>query len=493
MSAWGDLVTACLLGTERRVPEGLDAEIAAVVGKPVAADSPEEGLLVAAGVLGSWRRAGWVPPRSEEPPPAQAPADPRPEAPAGATQLLELLLDKQVPVTAGPEELVGVWLVRCAATGRRLPPRLLPRVLEAATTKQGLRRPAMAAGGARLRWLAARNPAWAWAAPAPAAAGAPADVDEVWATGRRDARLELFTTLRRSDPARARALLEGTWKEEPAADRTRFVEALAMGLGDGDEPFLEAALDDRAKGVRAAAAALLARLPSSRLAARMADRLGPLVTPAGRLRKTVTVALPDDLDAAAVRDGLTEKGAPPKTGPRAWLLIQMIAATPLAFWEERAGAPPERIARQHGGQTELLDGWVRAAAGQRNAAWARALLDQRPDPALLAALPAADAHAALPAVIGRVGDTTLADVVAAAPGPWPLPTSRAVVARLRKAKLRAAVVHTLPVVAAHVDPRATADLDAWARALPEDDATRRHLATLQRTISIRQAIDEELS
>lgn len=493
MSAWADLVTACLLGTERRVPEGLDAEVAAVVGKPVEAGSAEEGLLVAAGALGAWRRAGWVPPRREEPAPAAAPADPRPEAPAGATHLLELLLDKQVPVTAGPEELVGVWLARCAAAGRRLPPRLLPRVLDAATAGRDLRRPAMAAGGARLRWLAARNPAWAWAAPAPAAAGDPADADEIWATGRRDARLELLTALRRSDPARARTLLEGTWKGEPAADRTRFVEALATGLSDGDEPFLEAALDDRAKGVRTAAAALLARLPSSHLTARMADRLGPLVTTSGRLRKTITVALPEDLGATAVRDGLTEKGAPPTTGPRAWLLIQVIAATPLAFWEERADAPPERIVRQHGGQTELLDGWVRAAAVQRDAAWARALLDQRPDPVLLGALPAADAHAALPAVIGRVADAALAGVVAAAPGPWPLPTSRAVVARLRKATLQAAVVHTLPVLAATLDPRAADDIDAWVRSLPEDDATRRHLGTLQRTISIRQAIDEELS
>src|SRR5262249_56761837 len=103
-----------------------------------------------------------------------------------------------------------------------------------------------------------------------------------------------------TEPERALALVKETWSGEKAPDRATIVEELATGLGPGDEPFLEAALDDRAKSVRAAAAMVLAALPSSRFATRMADRLRP---PVATRRGKLTVELPDDPDAAARRDG----------------------------------------------------------------------------------------------------------------------------------------------------------------------------------------------
>ena len=55
--------------------------------------------------------------------------------------------------------------------------------------------------------------------------------------------------------------------------RASLVTALHVGLSEADEPFLEACLDDRATGVRTAARHLLAELPLSHRADRMAERV----------------------------------------------------------------------------------------------------------------------------------------------------------------------------------------------------------------------------
>ena len=102
-------------------------------------------------------------------------------------------------------------------------------------------------------WLAERNPRWAFVR------GAGEDVDAVWADGGTDERRALLERVRRTDPARAREVLEATFADETWEDRVAFLDTLAVGLSDADEPLLERALDDRRKPVRDAAAHLLTR------------------------------------------------------------------------------------------------------------------------------------------------------------------------------------------------------------------------------------------
>jgi hypothetical protein len=120
--------------------------------------------------------------------------------------------------------------------------------------------------------------------------------------------------------------------------------ALQIGLSADDEPFLEAALDDKRKGVRQAAAECLARLPGSAHAKRNLARLAGLIVMEeakggllGRFRsRKLTVQLPAALDKAAVRDGLEAK--PPaarKVGERAFWLEQMVELVPPRYWCER--------------------------------------------------------------------------------------------------------------------------------------------------------------
>jgi hypothetical protein len=498
VSSWHELVSTAVVGTERRaVPPGLASKVASIVEDEVAGGTVEEQVLVAAGVLATWRRVGAATPSSDRPFPYPAPSDERPAASAKAVQLLELLLDGHAAVGGASTDLAADWLARCERSGRRLPAGMLPRVMNAATAAPALRAAAAAAGGPRLRWLAARNAAWAWATGTTDPDAAP---EQVWAEGTREERLAVLAALRASDPARARALLGETWSSEPAADRTRFVEALATGLSPTDEPFLEAALDDRSKAVRVAAAGLLAALPTSALARRMADRLRPLVSidrrekgPIRRERTRLTVALPEGIDAAAARDGIVEHGAPRGTGRRAWALIQIIGATPLSLWEHELGSGPDGIVPLGVGSGEVLAGWARAAAHQRNVAWARQVLHYRQDPALLAALPQPEAHKALAAVLSHVDDTAVGVMLAATPAPWPLATSRAVIDRLRSIDNRLALLSALPVLPAAVDTSAAPDVEAWAASLRADDPVLARLRMLTQALAVRVAIARELA
>src|SRR5262249_48679905 len=142
------------------------------------------------------------------------------------------------------------------------------------------------------------------------------------------------------------------------------------GLCPEDEPFLEAALGDRSKLVRAAAAALLARLPQSALAARVQERAAASVTvfsSPGALclaRLRIEVTLPAECDAAMVRDGIEPK-LPPEYRPfgqRGWWLAQVLGMVPPTTWS--TSTPPRdllAVARKNEAWDALLAGWCRAA------------------------------------------------------------------------------------------------------------------------------------
>ena len=321
--SWDELVAAALIGTDRKpvgagVPEGSPAELEAAL----ATRGVEDRLLGAAAAWTVARRAGAVAaPAAPGVEPAEE--DPRPIAP-GAT--LRERLDGHYP------SLLGEWLALAAARGLRPPPELVPALLDHAAVEPALQASVGEAAGPLGRWLAERRPHWAFAGE---------DVDGVWADGASDERRALLERLRRTDPAAARALLEATFADETWEDRAAFVALLAHGLSDADEPLLERALDDRRKPVREAAAHLLAGLPRSRFAARMAQRAAPLLrVEGGRLRGRRLVAeLPGDADAAARRDGV------PAGGRRSERLHVLLAATPLRTWTARMPRAPRLAAR----------------------------------------------------------------------------------------------------------------------------------------------------
>ncbi|WP_238696576.1 DUF5691 domain-containing protein [Streptomyces sp. E5N298] len=378
---WEELVTAALLGTDRRTPPGLER------GPGAAA-----ALLDAAAAETVRRRAGLRPARAARRP-DPAPEDPRPPLPDAAARRLTMLLTDR-PGTAGggrrgsaPDlrELLPQWLATANARGFAAPPQALPALLDAARGRTDLRPAALKFAGPRALWLARLNPDWRFAPRAtPGAESAPPGADaterarRLWDEGLFAERVALLASLRARDPAGARDLLASTWATERAEDRLMFLDSLRTGLEAADEPFLEQALADRSRNVRATAAELLSALPYSALAARMAARAATCVSLDRTLTPpAITVEAPHECDTGMERDGVVAK-PPAGRGERSWWFGQLAEAAPLATWPARLGGrTAEEIVAlpvADGWQSELHAAWCRAAVRQRDGIWARALL-----------------------------------------------------------------------------------------------------------------------
>ncbi|MFD8593703.1 DUF5691 domain-containing protein [Kitasatospora sp. NPDC059646] len=448
---WADLQGAALLGTDRRpLPEP---------GTPLAGSvdrtDPATALLDLAALAVVRRRAGALPGPAVETP-APAPDDPRPALPEPAARRLAVLLGTRGGhgSTANLAELLPQWLSAARARGYRLPPALVPALLDTARARSELRADAVTLAGPLGRWLAPLNPDWRYVTRTAAdtdlggAADRPGEL--VWQEGLFAERVAHLTRLRRTDPAAGLALLASTWSTERAEDRVLFLDSLQDGLSGADEEFLEAALGDRSKNVRATAAELLSTLPGSALAERMAARAREAVRyEGGRLHVTPPAAC----DPAMQRDGIPVK-SPTGRGERAWWFGEVVAAAPLSLWTADTGLTPDRLlavptvdAADGGGAEwaeDLREAWARAAVRQQDAGWARALLGGPPRPGragrtpgapakLLAVLPPAERAAWTAAFVQTHGLGDAFQLLGACATPWTPPLSTAVVAALKRA------------------------------------------------------------
>lgn len=412
-SEWDDLVSTALVGTDRRPLPGVAAS--------------EVELLERAAVRTVRARAGQT--LRQGRPLAVAPAEAQPVVSRAAGDRLARILGGERP------RLLTEWLETAAARGRRVPPHLLPELLDQGAADRSIRPHLGVIAGNRGRWLAGLNPAWGFllqeiTAPRAAGPGVVREIcGETWELGTPGDRRAHLGTLRAVDPAAARLLLETTWGTETPDDRAAFLEVLADRLSPADEPFLEAALDDRRREVRHQAADLLTRLPGSRLGRRMAERATRyLAVEDGRIQVTPPTAC----DAAMERDGI--RARPPRgTGERGWWLQQAVARTPLDVWTRLLGRPPGELVclRIVDWGREVTAGWVRAAVLQGDLEWARELFVWDPLADLLAVLPRAEREeVAAGFVRGRGVDGQLIMVLGGASVPWGPDLAQAVLEKI---------------------------------------------------------------
>lgn len=377
-----ELATEVLLGTERRPPAlppvgGGLGEVLAAAARPD--DGIETLLLRTAGALAVCGDAGYVPPAAAEPPTPCPPETLRRIDDPVLVAALRAILDD------GPDPLRHEALRLFAAKGACLPPRLLPRALALGQKTPSLRPVLLPALGRRGEWLARQEPAWSYAV------GGQDNVldDALWEHGTQEQRKLFHVKLRASDPARARTLLQAALGEMDARERAALVEQMATGLSLADEDFIEGLLVDRSKEVRQCAAGLLARLPGSRYAARMGERMAACVKRERKLFRQVWVLEPPERFAADWKaDGLEEKrGKDEPLGERAWWLCQIAAALPLGWWTAHTGMTPEELLKWAAGSdwtAALFRAWAGRLASQPDAEWARAFL-ANPQAAALAA------------------------------------------------------------------------------------------------------------
>jgi hypothetical protein len=418
-AAWTDLLAAALIGTARGG------------GQP-------DALLDAAAAHALRRRAG-VALTPHARPPAPAGPDTVPTVgPAAAARADDLLAFDRAPRDAGPLrdpaarlDVLTEWLAAAARSGRRVPPELVPALLDAGRRHRALRPLIAEAAGPLAGWLAGQRADWSYASATPPVVST-VDDTRAWDLGSTADRVRYLSRLRRGDPAAARDLLVGGWAAEPPADRAALLNTLATDLSADDEPLLEQALDDRRGEVRTVALDLLGRLPDSGYGRRMADRADACVDLSRDDRVDVTP--PAACDRPMRRDGIAAR-PPAGVGERAWWLEEILARTPLRHWPAPAALLVRPVSRAWA--AALYRGLARAAATQRDRAWAAALGDRLttdvvagggPDDRLLlealyAALPPDDlAERATAALRRGLADATavgVEQILGLCPGPWP--------------------------------------------------------------------------
>jgi Family of unknown function (DUF5691) len=349
--------------------------------------------------------------------------------------------------------------------------------------------------GRRGRWLAGHVPAWAFADLG--------DLEAAFATGTRPARAAALRELRRLDPAAALSRLAESWPAESGEDRAVLVGCLQVGLGPGDERFLEAAAGDSRKEVRQAAITFLARLPESRLVARMRARVEPMVVyRKGLLGGKLAVTPPEVCGPELVADGV-EPSAPQGVGERAWWLSQLLGMVPPGLW------PVEAVDAAPGGDwsASVLRGWAAAAGRFRDAAWVEALvllwartparrrdeLGFAPEPVVLDLEPG-DRDAVLARLI-RKSAPDGARVAAHCDHRWgPGPTRALLDALPGLARSHAHLAaHAARQVGLRGDPALGAEADRMAASVPAGPWLGRALADAADLLNLRALMAKELS
>lgn len=355
------LVAAAVRGTEREhAPPSTIPEIDALLAG-LAVEGDERRILFAAGMLCIYGRAGCVP-RDSATLPVAAPAEVLPPCSHQITAIVRELLNSR------RLDLLREVLARMARAQLRLPHDLLPRVLNA--LDESVRPALVPVLGERGRWLARFNAEWRWVVDLvrERADALPPDAESIWQEGTLSERYQIVALHRRIAPAEALERLRGGFTREGARARARFLSALRIGLSGADEPFLEAALDDRSEAVRREAAALLIDLPESAYVARMRRRAEDMLRMrAGQGRRIgqrrLEVVRPDTVDEGWKRDGFEKKQSHVSRDAGQWQISQVIGAVPVRHWLDRFDLSMDALfaSVEDPWRTELLVAWMTAA------------------------------------------------------------------------------------------------------------------------------------
>lgn len=356
-----ELTKIALVGTSKDtgpVPTSDHPALALVAGLQL--DDRERLLLLQCGAQAVYALAGQrgitgINPIAPAPPETKKMASPK---------LAGLL---HVAVTSGRTDLLLDYLRQLLARQVVLPFDVLPLLLE--SKDEAVRRSLIGVLGERGAWLARQNPEWSSFA-GTAARGTRGDEPELrraWDEGSIDERCQAIASLRRLDSAAARELVAQAFAHEKPNHRVKLVMSLESGLGDGDEEFLEACLNDRSSAVGQAAAGLLCLLPGSALSERMRNRAAAMLAiewkELARKEPTLVCTPPQEIARDWERDGISKR-APSAVGERAFWAECVLAAVPPAHWSDQFGFGPRELiaaAALDAFAAAVLSGWTQAA------------------------------------------------------------------------------------------------------------------------------------
>lgn len=356
---WEELVKTALLGTDRSKLSKKTLQILAAHG----IDTDEEDakiILQAAAFYGQQRKVGFVLPTFKD-------------------DLLSAIegIDKQICSYKSSRHLALILKGEYAAAlaefiehltlnKKQLPPESLPKLLNDYKNKAEFRATLLPVLGERGRWLIQQNPVWT--------AFLPFTNISAWETASKEQRLSLLQYLRQTQPEEALILLQSTWEEELVRDKVAFLKMLSTGISKSDEPFLENCLNDKRKSIRVEAAQLLAKIADSALVKRMYERVTTCFSYEKGLLK---IELPEELDAAAQKDGISDKLKRYSGGLKAKRLGQMLSKIPPTRWEnffgENAAVCLDIFMRSSWAMV-ILEALIEASVQFPNSVWIKAIV-----------------------------------------------------------------------------------------------------------------------
>ncbi len=269
------------------------------------------------------------------------------------------------------ENALPEFLYHLGKNQKRLPPEILPDLLEQSITNNELWKQLKKNIGVRGIWLIHQNPDWHQLLPQ--------QISEDWEDASNDSRLLIFAHHRKENPSQALEMLQETWNTESLNQKIKFLKILEKHLDKDAEPFLETLLDDRRKEVRRTAVQLLAQIESSALSLRIFERIKKLITikKSSSKKEKLQIQLPDKLEDDMIRDGIDPRIQWFKGGVKASRLGQMVTLLSPQLWnqyfEKNAVEIVEMFVRSEWGEL-LIQALVEATFLHQNHEWTQALI-----------------------------------------------------------------------------------------------------------------------
>lgn len=358
------LITTALLGTSRMavLPPPPDTSMEPT-WNAIGINDPADAVLQGLALTRAMHRGGTKLRRESASIPVCDP-DPKDLLSAGAVDIFLRLLKGEFP------EVLSECLGLAFVSGRILPGRVLPQLLEAATKDHSLRPTSRKLAGERGIWIARRYHKFSWITDDQKV------VDSSWEDGTPVERITWLRQVRSSEPSRALEAVVSHWSGEEVAMRESILRLISENPFPSDEAWLEQqALTDRRQEVRDLAAVSLASLPGSAFRKRVLGRIGTHVKIQRRLlKRAIMVEPPGGFDPSWATDGIKEK-PPQGTGEKAWWLRQMISLVPMDEWPDLLGCTKSdlfSLSIEGDWKDVILLGWLdsarrmptRALAGQ---------------------------------------------------------------------------------------------------------------------------------
>jgi hypothetical protein len=364
---WQTLVNAALVGTERQPNAPLQG--GGAIGEFLAqlpASGAEAHRLGQVATLALYRKAGKRAVRLSTQLTNTCAVDDLAVCPSPAVPyLLRMFNGEMSPILPECLQLI-------AQAGWRVPPRLLPSLLDMGSQRSALRALILPVLGQRGVWLAAQNSNWAYAI-------ATSDI-AVWETGTRQERLQYLRQMRQRNPVLAREQLAAAIAQEAAKDRVAFLQILDTGLSQEDLPFIESMLDDRSQEVRQIAVDLLLQLPNSSICQQALVELQALVQVEHPAKGTpkIALSLPSSVSPKLQQAGIDRPlNIAKKLGKSATQLARLISFVPLDSWPQQFAVEVSKLLNaiaQHQWRDAIMAGLILATLNQRNPAVAAVLL-----------------------------------------------------------------------------------------------------------------------